>query len=502
MHSPATTLLPGRAPRLALGLCVLATVAAPAATVGEFEASADIGAPARAGSAAYALEKREYRLTGSGANIWGAADAFHFAWRKVEGDLALMANVAWIGEGKNAHRKAGWMVRQSLDADAPYADVAVHGDGLTSLQYRAAKGGPTREVAAPMRAPVAVKLERNGDLFTLSVAAADGVWRPAGSVTVALPDPVYAGLFVCSHDDTVSETARFANVACAHAVLAPGQKRVRETSIEILDVATGARTVVYRGREHFEAPNWVPDGRRLIINRGGRICALPVEGGELAAIDTAFATRCNNDHGPSPDGKQLAISHHEKGVSLIYVLPIGGGTPRQVTAKGPSYWHGWSPDGTTLVYCAERNGNYDVYSIPTAGGEETRLTSAEGLDDGPEYAPDGAHIYFNSERTGLMKIWRMRADGTGQEQVTTDPDYADWFAHPSPDGKWLVFLSYHARVKGHPENEDVVLRLMPREGGTPKIVAALFGGQGTLNVPSWSPDGARLAFVSYRFVLP
>jgi Tol biopolymer transport system component len=194
------------------------------------------------------------------------------------------------------------------------------------------------------------------------------------------------------------------------------------------------------------------------------------------------------------------ISHSSEGKSIIYTLPATGGTPKQVTPLGPSYWHGWSPDGKFLTYCAERKGEYDVYIIPVEGGKEKRLTTAPGLDDGPEYSPDGQFIYFNSVRTGLMKIWRMRPDGAQQEQVTFGEDYNDWFAHPSPDGKWLVFVSYDKSVTGHPQNKDVVLRLMPANGGEPEIIAHLFGGQGTINVPSWSPDSRQVAFVSYDLV--
>jgi Tol biopolymer transport system component len=197
----------------------------------------------------------------------------------------------------------------------------------------------------------------------------------------------------------------------------------------------------------------------------------------------------------------LAISDQtETGKSLIYVLPVEGGEPRRVTALGPSYWHGWSPDGSTLAYCAERNGEYDVYTIPVSGGEETRRTDARGLDDGPEYSPDGRHLYFNSERTGRMKIWRMQADGSQPEQLTFDT-LNDWFPHPSPDGKWVVFLSYGPDVQGHPANQPVHLRLMPAAGGEVRVLARLFGGQGTINVPSWSPDSRQIAFVSYRLVL-
>ncbi len=283
----------------------------------------------------------------------------------------------------------------------------------------------------------------------------------------------------------------------------PGEEPVLESTLEILDVRSGARTTVRRAEEHFEAPNWSRDGRRLVYNRDGKLYAIPVSGGTPAVITTGFADRCNNDHGLSPDGSEIAISHHgEDGKSRIYILPAGGGEPRLVTPSGPSYWHGWSPDGRMLAYCAERNGAFDVYTIPARGGEERRLTNTPGLDDGPEYSPDGATIYFNSARTGQMKIWRMNADGSAQSQVTPDDAWGDWFAHPSPDGKLLVFVSYDRSVEGHPPNKDVVIRMLPASGGEVKILARLFGGQGTMNVPSWSPDGTRIAFVSYRLLAP
>jgi len=271
--------------------------------------------------------------------------------------------------------------------------------------------------------------------------------------------------------------------------------------LEILDVGSGRRRVVHATGAHIEAPNWSRDGRDLLFNGSGRIHRIGVAGGEAHPIDTGFAIRCNNDHGLSPDGAELAISDHsEEGCSLIYVTPSGGGgRPRRVTARGPSYWHGWSPDGRTLAYCAQRDGRFGVFTIPVAGGEEVRLTTAVegGLDDGPDYSPDGEWIYFNSDRTGVMQIWRVHPDGTGLERMTFGAQN-DWFPHPSPDGRSFVALSYAPDVRGHPPNKDVELRLFPAAGGEPRVLARVFGGQGTLNVPSWSPDGRQLAFVSYE----
>jgi TolB protein len=281
----------------------------------------------------------------------------------------------------------------------------------------------------------------------------------------------------------------------------PKKEPLIVSSLEIYTLDTGKRKIVYTNKQHFEAPNWSRDGKFLIYNSDGKLYRINTTGSKPELINTSFAVKCNNDHGISPDNSQLVISNNTEpsGESLIYILPFAGGEPKQITPVGPSYWHGWSPDGKTLAYCAERNGEYDIYTIPVTGGEEKRLTSATGLDDGPDYTADGKYIYFNSVRTGKMKIWRMLADGSGQEQVTTD-EYNDWFAHPSPDGKWLVFVSYEADVEGHPANKNVTLRLMPLAGGKPKVIAKLFGGQGTINVPSWSPDSKQFAFVSYKLM--
>ena len=284
------------------------------------------------------------------------------------------------------------------------------------------------------------------------------------------------------------------------AIISPKEEKV-ESTLEVYTLETGQRKVIYTAKEHFEAPNWSRDGKFFVYNSNGKIYTLPVRGETPKLLNTGFAIKCNNDHGISPDNTQLVVSHHEEktGKSIIYTLPLKGGEPKQVTPIGPSYWHGWSPDGKTLAYCAERNNEFDIYTILVNGGEEKRLTTANGLDDGPDYTADGKYIYFNSVRTGKMKIWRMLADGRQQEQVTFD-EYNDWFAHPSPDGKWLVFVSYESDVDGHPANKNVTLRLMPLSGGTPKVIAKLFGGQGTINVPSWSPDSKQFAFVSYKLI--
>ncbi|HEX7862138.1 MAG TPA: hypothetical protein VF773_17520 [Verrucomicrobiae bacterium] len=482
----------------ALILSALCTMAAP---VGIFEGTADVGVLSRPGKVSVADANARYVIQGGGSNMWFSADAFHFVWKKVSGDVSLAADIEIPQSSGDPHRKGVLIIRQSLDADSAYADAALHGDGLTSLQYRPEKGARTYEIQANTTKPKRLRIEKRGSYVSMSIAREGQELQPAGGTfRIALQEPFYIGLGVCSHNDKNLETAIFSNVELKTA--APAGKRLVST-LETITIASKDRRAIYVTTNHIEAPNWSKDNF-LYYNSRGRIYKIPAAGGTPEMIDTGLAVRCNNDHGISPDGTQMVISDHaEERHSLIYKLPITGGTPKRVTKLGPSYWHGWSPDGKTLVYCAERNKEFDVYSIGVNGGDETRLTTASGLDDGPEYSPDGKYIYFNSDRTGTMHIWRMLADGSQQEQITMD-EFNNWFAHPSPDGKWLVFLSYEPDVKGHPENKDVTLRIMAVNNGNPtgmaEVLAKLFGGQGTINVPSWSPDSRRLSFVSYQFV--
>ena len=470
--------------------------------IGLFEGHGDVGAVLHAGSVEYDAGKRSYTISGSGENMWLATDGFQFVWKKVSGDVTLTADISFVGKGVNEHRKAVLIVRQSLDADSAYADVALHGSGLTSLQFREEKGVATHEIQASVSAPKRLRIEKRGAYFTMSLADADGKFHLAGGSTrIALKEPFYVGIGVCSHDKDVVEKAVFSNVELKGAAPVTAAQSILYSTLETITVASTDRRVVYVAPERFEAPNWMPDGKNLLFNRNGRIEKIAVTGGTPQIIDTGFAIRCNNDHGISPDGTQMVISDQSQDEhrSLIYIVPIDGGAPRRITQKSPSYWHGWSPDGKTLAFVGQRNEEFDIYTIPAAGGEETRLTTAKGLDDGPEYSPDGKYIYFNSERTGHMQIWRMQADGSEQEQVTFD-DFNNWFPHISPDGQQMVFLTYDASVTGHPENKDVMLRLMSLKDKKISVLAKLFGGQGTINVPSWSPDGRQFAFVSYQLV--
>ena len=474
---------------------------------GAFTSSTDIGNTKLKGSTKYDESKQVYTLTGSGLNIWANTDEFHFASVKMSGDFILTTFCRFEGAGVVLHRKMGLMIRENLKSGSRYADAAVHGDGLTSLQYRSTENDVTSEIKATLTAPDVIQLERKGDTIIMRCAKTGDPLTETGRLSIAFNAPIYAGLFVCSHDTAVIEKAIFHNfrldVPAAENV--DGYQQPSASRLELMDIETGTRKVIYATKGHIEAPNWSKDGKFLIYNSGGLLYKFPLDSKTPAKINTGEVVSSNNDHGLSFDGKMLAISSSTKlpdgrSGSMVYTVPVEGGIPKAITKDVPSYWHGWSPDGKTLVYCAERNGDYNVWGIPFNGGEEFQLTTSKGLDDGPEYTPDGKFIYFNSVRSGMMKIWRMNPDGSGQEQVSFGK-YNDWFAHISPDGKQMVYVSYPADVpaNSHPHNKRVLLQIQKTNSPEAKVLSYIYGGQGTMNVPSWSPDGKTIAFVSFTY---
>ncbi len=471
-----------------------------------FPEAKNVGEPAIPGKMLFNPENQSYQVTGAGTNMWLDKDEFFFTARKVSSDFILTSKVEIETTTGNMHRKMGLMIRQSMDASSPYADIVLHADGLLSLQYRSKQGGITEEVKFTEVGAQYLQLEKKGSKILARIAQTEQALTAAKEIELPFEAPFFVGLATCSHDAALSVTGLFSNVRFDVAATegVDGYKTPSASRLEILDTETGARKVIYSTSTHIEAPNWSRNGKFLIYNSGGKLYKFDLKKGTPELINTGMAINNNNDHGISFDGKMLAVSNHVeengKSSSIIFTLPINGGKPFRVTEKGPSYWHGWSPEGKFLVYCAERNGDYDVYQIPSNGGQEKQLTNTTGLDDGPEYSPDGKFIYFNSTRTGMMQIWRMKPDGTDQEQVTFD-NHQNWFAHPSPDGKWLIYISYPSEVPAtsHPHNQRVMLRMLPVNGKEPKALAHIYGGQGTFNVPSWSPDSKKVAFVSYTY---
>ena len=298
--------------------------------------------------------------------------------------------------------------------------------------------------------------------------------------------------------------------ACWATLNGLGQVRERTVSyLNVLDTQTGEVRTLRRFDRIIEAPNWLKGQNRIVFNADGRIYTYDLDTGEESMIDTGICDNCNNDHVISPDERSIAVCHSRRDrpwLSRVYVLSMEGGAPRAVTTpNAPSYLHGWSPDGAEFAYCAfrEHGGSVevDVYAIPAEGGGEVRLTQG-GFNDGPEYDPNGKHIWFNSTRTGLMQIWRMNRDGSDQTQMTFS-ERNNWFPHVSPDGRKVAYLSYRKgdlEPREHLPNMQVELWLMDTDGANPRRMASLFGGQGSINVNSWAKDSRHLAFVSYELM--
>ena len=481
--------------------------------LGIFEGQSDIGNVHPPGTANFDGGPKAYTLTGSGENMWMTKDAFHFLWKKASGDVSLSADLSFPNPGGNAHRKAVLMIRQSLDADSIYADATMHGSGMAALQFRPETGATTQDIELNFNsiseAPNRLLIEKRGDLITLYISSHGQPMRPAGASTrLHFEGSFYVGLGVCAHDPNVVEKAVFANVDLHP--LSEANAPVKATlysTLETISIDAESRraTAIYTAKGYFEAPNWSRDGNSLVFDQDGHIMTVPADGKLPAAVhslDTGLATKCNGSHGFSPDGKQLAISCNMPDApgSRVYTVPATGGAPHMVTTNPSSYFHSWSPDGSTIAFTRPHQGGGDIYSIPAAGGEEAALTATVGISDDPDYSPDGQYIYFNSDRGGgSMQIWRMHADGSQPEQITSD-EMNNWTPHISPDGKWMVFISYDKSVTTHAVNKEIQLRLMSLADKKITVLASVLGGSGTMNVPSWDPESHHLAFVNFELI--
>ncbi len=507
---------------LALAVPNPAQAQTPSAPVGIFDGHGDVGTVLHPGSVDYDPSAKTYTVSGSGDNVWAKEDDFQFVWKKVSGDVSLTADIAFLGKGVEEHRKAMLMVRQSLDPDSPYADIAAHGVGLTSLQARAAQGDATHEVQANQNGPKHLRLVKRGSTFYMSVAMEPGgdLQFAGTEMRVPLAEPFYVGIGVCSHNKDVTEKAVFSNVELSPLRPVGNRKPDLFSSIETITVSSTDRHVTMTAPARLEAPTWTRDGKTLIFVNNGRLQRVAEPGGTPEMADTGAIPHAGSTHAVSPDGAQLAFNDDAKGRSTIYIEPLAGGTPRPVA---PGRAPAWSPDGQTLLFTApgDRKGQTDIFTIPSNGGMPTQLTKT-GMEDFAEYTPDGKTIYFQSARTGTVQIWRMNPGG-GQEMVTAE-DSNNACPHISPNGRLLAFLSYDKDVKGIPVDQPVTLKVMtlipaPGRGargaapaapsGPPDIdqlrrsiavLANLTGGQGTLDAPCWAPNSARLAFVSYHLL--
>ncbi len=489
--------------------------------VGIFEDHKDIGDPKLAGDASYDEATQTYNIKGSGDNIWFNHDEFQFVYKKLKGDFILTADFAFTGDtaGAIGHRKIGWMIRQTTDAGSASANACKHIDGLVVLQWRPYNGmfmrDPEEERFYSKKGGQTIQLERIGNTITMKIAHPGEPLQLVGTCqTDALEKDVLAGIYICSHDSTKVASAKVWNVRIDKPVIVPyignphlvqaTSKEVMGSRLEIVDVADGSRQVIHEAPGRFEAPNYMPDGKKLLFNEGGSLYTIPIEGGTPEKLNTGAVAKINNDHMISFDGRMLGISSGKPDGtpgSFVFTLPLSGGDPKQVTENTPSFLHGWAPGAKDVAIVAKRNGspNYNLYRVSLKDNKETLLTPGNRTHvDGCEYSPDGKYIYYNANVSGTMQIWRMKPDGSDKEQLTFD-DFHSWFPHISPDGKWMVFISFPMDIDpdSHPSYKDVMLRVMPLTApGGPRVIAYLYGGQGTLNAPSWSPDNKHIAFVS------
>ena len=397
---------------------------------------------------------------------------------RVNGKTAYEYLLEACGEKVGAEVDAGWMYCGGVD---PEEFLWAHADRVKAVHYKDMK--ITGQEAPLGKGMVDLKA-------CFQFARANGALQIVDMDAATLEDTCRAGKMLSGWT---------------------GDRDNTDSILCTMDVETGEETVLHEIPGIIEAPNWLHDGNTLLYNAAGKIYRYEIDKDHVEQVDTGFCVQCNNDHVPSPDNQLLAVSCMPPELtdgtyeSHIYVLPMTGGEPKDLTGPGLSYLHGWSPDGKELAYCAfrkkpeEETMRIEICTIPSDGGEETCLTDGKGYNDGPEYSPDGKHIWFNSTRSGLMQVWRMNRDGSGLTQMT-DFDANNWFGHVSPDGKHVIYLTFakgELEPNEHLPNMYVSLGMMDYDGQNKKKVLDLFGGQGSINVNSWAPDSRRIAYVKY-----
>lgn len=490
-----------------------ARAAAPAGgqapAIGLFQAESNIGNVVPAGSARYDASRRVYTIASAGANTWYHVDHFNYLWTRASGDLALTARISFpphrYGHDPNPHRKGVLMFRQSLAPGSAYVDAALHGVGLTALQYRREQGANTPDIELTINAPQTLLLEKRGAVFTLYVSqAGEPLHQVGASIAVHLRAPFYVGLGALSHDAQTTDVIEFSHVSLERLQPVPARaKRTLYSTLQTIEYTNQYRraVVIRTVPAYMQSADWAPDGKSIFVYEDGRIERIPYltpdGGGPPQPIALGGLVGCSGNFGLSPDGKVLAVSCSKVsgGLHQVYLLPAeGGGVPRQLTkGAAASFFHAWSPEGKTVAFTRGSASRADIFTIPAAGGPETRLTH-DTVNDGPVYSPDGQYIYFDSSRSGTLQIWRMRTDGSEAEQMTDD-GFLNSSPHVSPDGGTLAFLS---QPPGHGGSfGPAMLRVMRFDDGLIQSVVDLRGDRGSFSMQPWG-SAKRFAFITYQ----
>jgi TolB protein len=496
---------------LALALALYAAAGAGAAQdsaeLGEFAAQSDVGFVTAAGNARYSAGSDTYTLTGAGANTWYHVDDFHYLWKKMSGDVALTAEIRFppvaYHHQPDPHRKGILMFRQTLDSGGIYAAAALHGSGMTALQYRRERGANSEDIELNIDTPQIVRIEKRGDAFTLYLSMKGEPLHPVGaSITLHLKTPFYVGLGVVSHDVDTVDKVEFRRVRLqALAPLTKGAPQVRYSTLRTIQTEDQYRraVVIRTGTALMQSANWLPHNPNISVYEGGHMLAIPylepAAGGEARIINTGSLVDCSGNYGLSPDGRWLAVSCEQAhgAAHQVYVLPAGGtGTARQVTHGAQSFFHAWSPDSKTMAFTRGGASKADIFTVPAAGGEVRQLTH-DTINDGPDYSPDGKFIYFDSSRSGQLQIWRMRTDGGAAEQITAD-DCRNSSPHLSPDGKSLAYLA-QAPGAGDAIGAAAV-KIVTLSDGLIRTLTQLQGNRDSFSMYGWG-DNHHVAFVSY-----
>jgi TolB protein len=479
----------------------------PPGSLGVFQGQGDVGAVTPAGSATFDRATGRYILSSAGANTWYHVDAFHYLWMKASGDWTLTAEIKFpartYAREPNPHRKGVLMFRQSLDPGSEYAALALHGSGLTALQFRHARGANTEDIEVNEEYPQTLRIEKRGEVITAYVSMHGELARPVGASThLHLKSPYYLGLGALSHEPDLTDTVEFAHVVVSRPDATRSVQPTLYSTLEVIQTEDQFRraTALRSAPALMSSAAWSAGSHSVYVEEAGVLEQIAYHEAPAATdvrpVMPGDLNNCPGHLGLSPDGQWLAVTcKRELGTYQIYILPVAGGAPRQLTqGSQSSFFHAWSADGSSVAFTrGSGTSKADVFTIPASGGDELRLTS-DAINDGPDFSPDGKFIYFDSSRSGTTQIWRMHPDGSAAEQITDD-EHENSSPHISPDGKSLAFLSRPSSAGD--AISDAAIKILGFDDGLIRTLVEFQGNRDSLAMQTWG-DRNHLAFISYQ----